>query len=115
MSDIGLNLSGIIALFVFLIVAAGLGIGGLVSLLIAFIRGSGTGPGVTKHGAFAFFLAALPLIAVNLIAFGILVYIVDSNAHETNELLDKLAAYAWLPLQLIFWIVLGLILKRIRK
>ena len=115
MSDIGINLSGIIALFVFLIVAAGLGIGGLVSLVIAFIRGSGTDAGVTKHGGFAFFLAALPLIAVNLIAFGILVYFVDSNAHETNELLDRVAAYAWLPLQLILWITLGILIRKIRK
>ena len=113
MSDIGLNLSGIIALLVFFGAAAGLALAGIASLLIAYVRGEDSG--FKKHGAFLFFLAALPLIAINLIEFGILVYSVDSNERETNEFLDKAAAYVWLPLQPIIWIILGIFLKRVRR
>ena len=115
MSDIGLNLSGIIALFVFLLAAGLLAIGGLVSLVVAAVKGSKSGQKTRQQGAFAFFLAGLPFIAVNLIAFGILVYFVDSNERETNEFLDRMAAYVWLPLQVIFWIGSGIILKRVRR
>lgn len=115
MSDIGINLSGIIALFVFLAAAAGLGLFGLASLVVAFVNASKTGQPVKNHVAFAYFIAAVPLLIVNLIAFGILLLIVDSNAHESNESIDKAALFVWLPLQLISWIILGLFLKRIRK
>src|SRR5437868_2848802 len=115
MSDIGLNLSGVIALFVFLLAAGLLAIGGLISLIIAAVRASKSGRKTRQQGAFAFFIGALPLIVVNVIAFGILIYFVDSNERETNEFLDKVAAYVWLPLQVIVWIVSGIILKRVRK
>ena len=115
MSDIGINLSGIIALFVFLAASVVLLIGGIVSLIIAAAKASKAGKGTRHQGAFAFFLAALPLIAVNLIAFGILIYFVDSNERETNEFLDKAAAFVWLPLQFILWIVLGIFSRRVRK
>lgn len=86
-----------------------------MSFIIAYARGTGTEAGIKRQGSFSFFLAALPLIAANLIAFGILVYFVDSNERETNEFLDQAVAYAWLPLQVIFWVILGIFLKRIRK
>ena len=115
MSDIDINLSGLIALFVFLTGAGLLAVGGSVSLIIAAVKASKSGRKTRQQGAFAFFLAALPLIVVNLIAFGILAYSVDSNERETNEFLDKSAAYAWLPLQFIFWVILGIFLKSLKK
>ncbi len=114
MSDIGINLSGIIALFVFLIAAAGLGLCGLISLIVALVKASKAGKPVKNQGAFAFFIAAVPLLILNLIAFGILFLIVDSNAHETNEFIDKAALFAWLPLQVIAWIVAGVIINKLK-
>jgi hypothetical protein len=115
MSDIALDLSGVIALLVFLISGVSLGFGGLVSLIVAFVRGSGTEQGVSRRKSFCFFLAALPLIFLNVLAFGVLLYFVDSNESETNDLLDKITAYAWLPLQPVIWIVLGLVINQLRK
>ncbi len=115
MSDIGLNLSGIIALFVFLLAAAGLGLGGLVGLAVAFFKALKDGQTAKQQGAFAYFIASVPLILLNLIAFGILAYLVDSNAGETNEMIDKAAAYVWLPLQPITWIILGVVINKLKK
>ena len=115
MSDIGLNLSGIIALFVFLIVSGAMALFGLVSLVFAFVKASKTGMPAKKQGAFAFFVAAVPLLVVNLLAFGILVYTVDSNARETNEFIDKAVLFAWLPLQPIIWIVGGMTINKLKK
>ena len=91
MSDIGLNLSGIIALFVFLLAASGLGVGGLICLAVAFFKASKNERGAKEQGGFAYLLASIPLLLLNLIAFGVLTYLVDSNSVETNEMLDKVA------------------------
>ena len=115
MSDIGLNLSGIIALFIFLVSAGGLGVCGLISLVIAFVKASKSRQRAKQQRAFAYFIAALPLIILNLIAFGILAYLVDSNASETNEFIDKASAYMWLPLQPIIWIVFSMSINKLRK
>ena len=115
MSDIGLNLSCIIALFIFLVTAGGLGVCGLISLIIAFVKASRAQQRAKQQRAFAYFIAAVPLMLLNLIAFGILAYMVDSNANATNEFIDKAAAYVWLPLQPILWIVLGMSINKLKR
>jgi len=115
MSDIGLNLSGIIALFIFLVAAGGLGVCGLISLVIAIVKASKTRQRAKQQGSFAYFIAAVPLILLNLIAFGILAYLVDSNANATNEFIDKATAYVWFPLQPFIWIVLGVSINKFKK
>ena len=114
MSDIGINLDGVIAFFIFLAAAAALAVCGMVSLIVAFVRSSKNGRAVKREKAFRYFLAAIPIIFVNLATFGILLFFVDSNADETNKLADSLALYLWLPLQPLIWIVSGFTLNRLR-
>jgi ABC-type Na+ efflux pump permease subunit len=114
LSDITLHFYGLIALFVFLISIAGLFLAALVCLIIAFIKSGKANQKVSSHPAFAYFLSVLPLIIVNAAAFGILLYFVDSDSEETNQFLDKIAFYVWLPLQLVIWFVTGKIIQKLR-
>lgn len=102
-------------MIVFLASASSLGICTLVSGLIALYRASGSTRGVKAEPAFGFFAAAGVLGTLNLILFGILLYFVDSTAREINEVLDKAAFYAWLPLQPVIWIASAMIFNRSRK
>ena len=113
MSDIGLNLDGIIALLIFLVGAAVLGVGGILSLIIAFVTAAKRDQSIRKQGAFQYFLVTVPLVFLNLAAFGILLFFVDSNSDGTNQLADSIALYAWLPLQPIIWIAGGFILNKL--
>ena len=115
MSDIGIDLSGVIALFIFLLAAVAIGICGLISLIIAFVTASKNGRTVKAQRAFAYFWAAVPLVLLNLIVFGMLAILVDSNSRETNETIDRAAGYVWLPLQSVMWIGSGLILNKLKK
>ncbi|CAN5572407.1 hypothetical protein BH10ACI2_BH10ACI2_17860 [soil metagenome] len=115
MSDIGLDLSGIVALLLFLAIAAGLGICGLVSGIVALSRGKGARSGVVSQRAFGYFAAAGALGLINLILFGILLAFVDSISKEFNEILDKAALFVWLPLQPVVWIVSAIIFNKKRK
>jgi len=109
MSDIDLKFYGLIALLVFLIAVGGLAFVGSIGFVVALIKASKSGQAIRKQKAFAFFLAAMPLVVLNLAAFGILTYFIDSNSDETNQMLDTVTVYAWLPLQFIIWLVGGFI------
>ena len=112
MSDIGLNLSGVIALFVFLFAAVSLVVSGLICLIVASVKAGNKGETTRQQGAFTYFLASLPLVGLNLIFFGILFLIVDSASREQMELADKAAAYVWLPLQVFMWIAIGMAFRK---
>lgn len=113
MSDISIHFYGVIALFVFLISAVGSVLTGFICLIIAAIKSGKVNQKASSQPAFAYFIATLPLIVINAIAFGILLYFVDSNSDETNVFLDKITFFAWLPGQLIIWLVTGkLIIRR---
>jgi len=115
MSDIGLDLPGLIALCVFVLSAIILAICGVVSLIIAVFKGSKTWHGTKRSGAFGFFIAAVPLILLNAAAFGVLIAFVDSFGRETNEIIDNVAFFTWLPLMAVVWIILGLAIKKRRS
>lgn len=114
MSDISINLDGLVALLVFLLASAGLAVGGIVSLVIAFVLASKRDGPVRKQNAFAYFLASAPLLILNLAAFGILLFFVDSNPDEFNKLADRIVLYAWLPLQPVIWILAGMFLNKLK-
>ena len=115
MSDIGINLSGVVALLILLASASVLGVFALVSGIVALVRGKGIKRGVISQPAFGFFSAAVALGIIDLIVFGILLFFVDSNQREINESIDKIAFYAWLPLQPIVWIASAVIFSKVRK
>lgn len=94
MSDIGIDLSGIVALFIFLAAAAGLFICGLICGVVAIVRGRGTAGGIKAQPTFGFFALAALLVLVNLIAFGILLAVVDDIDKAFAARLDNIALYA---------------------
>jgi hypothetical protein len=112
LSDISIHFYGLIALFVFLTSIGGLVLTGLICVFITFIKAGNTNRKPTSHPAFAYSVAALPLMIVNATAFGILLYFVDSNSDETNQFLDKTTFYGWLPAQLVIWFVSGKIIRK---
>ncbi|MEP6945044.1 MAG: hypothetical protein ABJA02_03945 [Acidobacteriota bacterium] len=114
MSDIGLNLSGLLALIVFAWSAIGLAILALISLAIAYLGRSGN-RGVRKHWAFGSFVSAAVLVILNLLALGAFAFLIDSMDQATNEVFDKIAIYVWAPLQLIIWIATAFLFNRSRK
>jgi len=113
-SDIGLDLSGVIALLVFMISSAIYGSVGLVSLIIAIVLGSAKEKGLRGSKAFGFFIAALPFAIINLIGFGGMFYTADSNSHNVNDILDK-AACGWALIQPIIWIAAAVFFNRFRR
>jgi hypothetical protein len=115
LSDITLHFYGLIALFVFLISISGVFLTAFICLIIAFIKSGKANQKTSSHPAFAYFLSTLPLMVINAAAFGILLYFVDSNSEETNQFLDKIAFFAWLPLQPVVWFVIGKIILKVRK
>ena len=115
MSDIGIDLSGIVALIVFLAAAAGLVICGIACGIIAFVRGRGTADGIKAQPAIGFFAVAVLLVLVNLIAFGILLAIVDDIDKGLGARFDNIALYAWLPVQPILFLVSATLFNRSRR
>jgi len=115
MSDVTIDLSGLIALLIFFWSAALFLVVGIVNVLIANFRGPKKTGGVKKHPAFGFFAVAVVLMVLNLVAFGLLAYFVDANVDTFNDKLDAFALYAWLPIQIVIWIAGALIYNKIRK
>lgn len=115
MSDIAIDLSGFIALLVFFWSAIVWGICGGICALIAYFKGSAKKAAVRSHSAFGFFVAAVPLGIVNLIAFGLLAYFIDSIDSSVNGVFDMTALYAWAPLQPIIWVIAGFVIKKWQK
>jgi len=113
MSDISLDLAGVIALLVFMISAAIFGFAALISLILAVAMGAGSEKGFFRTKAFGFFVVAVPFVILDLIGFAAMFYTADSNSHRTNDLLDT-AACGWFVLQPIVWIIAAIILNRIR-
>ncbi|MEP6849869.1 MAG: hypothetical protein ABI999_13515 [Acidobacteriota bacterium] len=113
MSDISLDLSGVIALLIFMFSAAGFGLAGLIALIIAIAIGSEPGRRIVRTKAFGFFIAAVVLALFDLVGFIVMMYTVDSNPHRINTLLDT-AALGWLPLQLAIWVIGAILFNRIR-
>jgi hypothetical protein len=105
MSDIGLNISGIIAMFVFAWSAGGSALFSFIGLMIASEGAAGTGfGGIKKQRTFSFSVTAAALMCLNILALAVLAYFVDSINDGINEMVDKFALYAWVPLQLVVWI-----------
>ncbi len=115
MSDIMIDLSGIIALLVFFWSAAMFLVIGIVNVLIANFRGPKKSGGVKKHPAFGFFAVAVVLMVLNLAAFGLLAYFIDANVDTFNDKLDAFALYVWGPIQIVIWIAAALIYNKTRK
>jgi hypothetical protein len=115
LSDIGLDLSGVIALIVFLASAAGLGICGLICGLVAIARGHGTSGGILAQPAFGYFAFAMALVVVNLIGFGVLLAVVDDIDKALGALFDSIALYAWLPVQPVLWLASAILFNRSRR
>ena len=113
MSDISLDLAGVIALLVFMISAAIFGFAALISLIVALAMGAGKEKGIVRTKAFGFFAIAIPFVFLDLISFAAMFYTADSNSHRTNDLLDT-AACGWFLLQPLIWVAAAIILNRIR-
>lgn len=111
MSDISIDLSGVIALLIFMMSAAGFGFAALIGLIIA-IAGR-CEDGIVRTKAFGFFVTAIAIGLVNLVGFTIMFYTVDSNSHDTNSILD-ISAGVWALLQLFVWIAAALGFNRVR-
>jgi hypothetical protein len=115
LSDIGIDLSGLIALIVFLAAAAGLVICGLICGVVAIFRGRGTTGGIKAQPAFGFLVLAAILVKVNVIAFAIVLAVVDDVDKALTALLDNIALYAWLPVQPILWLGTAFLFNRSRR
>lgn len=115
MSDIGIDLSGLIAMLVFLAAAVGLGICLVVFGLVAYGRGKGTSVGVTAQSAFGYFALAAVLCVVNLAAFVIMLVAIDRIDKDNGAFIDMIALYAWLPAQPIIWLVAVVLFNKLRK
>lgn len=113
MSDISIDLSGVIALLIFMMSAAGFGFAALISLIVAIAGGAGSENGIVRTKAFGFFATAIAIGLVNLVGFTIMFYTVDSNSHDTNSILD-ISAGVWALLQLFVWIAAALRFNRVR-
>jgi hypothetical protein len=113
-SDITLDLSGVIALLLFLISAGVFGLVALISLILAVVMGSGKSKGLKGSKAFGFFIAAIPFVIINQIGFGGMFYTADSNSHNVNDILDK-AACGWALIQPIIWIAAAVFFNRFRR
>jgi hypothetical protein len=115
LSDIGLDLSGIVALLIFLATAATLGVCGLICGIVAFVRGHGTAGGVKTQPAFGYFALAAAMGLVNLIAFGVLLVLVDHIDKDLGARFDMLALYVWLPAQPVLWLASAVVFNKLRK
>ena len=113
MSDISIDLAGVIALLIFMFSAAGFGAAAGISLIVSVATGPGTGKKVTRTRAFGFFIAAIPLGLLNVAGFLFMFYTADSNARRLNDLLDD-AALGWLLLQIAIWIIAAIVFNKIR-
>ena len=90
MSDISLDLAGVIALLVFMISAAIFGFASLISLIIALALSAGNEKGFFRTKEVDFF-APDPFVSLDFIGFAAMFYIADSNSHRTNDLIDTAA------------------------
>jgi hypothetical protein len=115
MSDIGIDLSGLIALIVFLAAAAGLVICGLICGVVAVVRRRGTAGGIKAQPAFVYSVVAVLLVLVNLIAFAIVLAVVDDIDKSLAARLDNIAMFAWLPVQPIVWLGTAFLFNRSRR
>ena len=115
MSDIDINLSGLLALVTFLLSAAGCAVTFFVCLVVAFVKASKAERSVGKQRVFAYVISAALLLVANLIAFSIFFGILDATNRDTKNVVDTLAMFAWAPLQPILWIATGMIVNKTRK
>ena len=115
MADIDINFSGLIALAIFLIAAAASALVGIISLIVAIAKTSNSGQKPGDHRAFAYLISALPLLIANVILFVIVFSFFKTNMRSTNDLIDKVTIFAWLPLQPIIWILCRMIINKRKK
>ena len=113
MSDITLDLSGVIALLAFIFAAAGFSLAAFISLIVAMAGSLSSEKGVRSSKAFGFFVTAIPFIVIDLIGVLALFYTVDSNSHDTNNFLD-IAVSIWLLIQPVVWIAAAIMFNRAR-
>ena len=113
MSDITLDLSGVIALLAFIFSAAVFSLAAFISLVIAMAGSLSSEKGISGGKAFGFFLTAIPFIVIDVIGSLAMFYTVDSNSHDTNAFLD-IAVGVWFLLQPIVWIASAIIYNRTR-
>ena len=114
MSDISLDLSGVIALLIFMFSAVSFGFAGLIALIIAIATGSGPDRRFVRTKAFGFFVTAAVFAVLNLVGFIVMMYTTDSNPHSLNSVLDT-SACGWVILQPIVWIASAIVFNRIRS
>lgn len=115
MSDISLNLSGFFIFLILSFAAGSLALLGLISLIFAFFTASKLGQLVKDQPAFSFFRAAAALIFLNLVVLGLMQIFLDMAAEKTNDIILKIVVFFWLPLQLVAWIVSGVVINKYRK
>lgn len=115
MSDITIDLSGIIALVVFFGSAAAFFVAGIISVLVANSRGRAKAGGVKKHSAYGFFATAAVLMVLNLAGFGVMWYLFAANVSGILALADDVALFGWIPLEIVIWVFASSIYNRFRR
>src|SRR5260221_4237338 len=112
-SDMSIDLAGVIALLMFMFSGVAFGFAAGISLIVSVATGPGTGKKLVPTRAFGFFIAAIPLGLINLAGFLFMLYTADSNTHRLNDLLDD-AACGWLLLQIAIWIIAAIVFNKVR-
>lgn len=112
MSDIGLDLAGIIAVFAVILTALVLILLAIITLAASFYQKSLNGEKLAGQNPFVYFLSATGLLIANSLIFVLVTTAVDHFSRDARETLDNLMLFGWLPLNLIaFWIT-GRALRR---